>query len=393
MLKVSSKTLDFTFTDVLNLTFNDKGILVKHWDASTGKIHYVLIHRKGGTYDDWLENKVPSHIKKQLDNKGGSSPMTKKDFGELDFKDHVGKKIIVHEKGYGNAALGTLYEVTTSGVKILHRNGFVSGIPYSLIKSWELSNPIGESLINELKKRGLNTNLVDEIGKTFPLPYYFSFIRDPVLGVLGVEVTRPIFVNKGYILSLLLPNSKNYQINLMEDGRIEIPTGDEVMENVNISVLAERIMGVINKAAGSSSSMLEGGVPANSSPLGGIDFRAMNYLVQPMGSFKDLRFGLPTLTISALERIDLDKELDSLRNMVKAGMVPSGERVKEYLAACFQKGKIEEKQDDLLVCLAEIYRLAEEENLETSPQLRESLVIVDTGKFVLLPNNQKVGLN
>ncbi|HAH22147.1 MAG TPA: hypothetical protein DCL49_14765, partial [Candidatus Omnitrophica bacterium] len=96
---------------------------------------------------------------------------------------------------------------------------------------------------------------------------------------------------------------------------------------------------------------------------------------------------------SALERIDLDKELEVLRNMVKAGMVPSGARVKEYLAAVFQKGKMEKKQDDLLVCLAEIYRLAEEENLETSPELRESLVIVDTGKFVLLPNNQKVGLN
>ena len=54
---------------------------------------------------------------------------------------------------------------------------------------------------------------------------------------------------------------------------------------------------------------------------------------------------------------------------------------------------LEEKQDDLLVCLAEIYRLAEEENLETSPELRESLVIVDTGKFVLLPNSQKAGLN
>ena len=60
---------------------------------------------------------------------------------------------------------------------------------------------------------------------------------------------------------------------------------------------------------------------------------------------------------SAIEKIDLDKELEALRNMVKAGMVPAGERVKEYLAACFQKGKIEEKQDDLLVCLAE------EENL------------------------------
>jgi len=53
---------------------------------------------------------------------------------------------------------------------------------------------------------------------------------------------------------------------------------------------------------------------------GGIDFRTMNYLVQPMGSFQDLRFGLPTLTSSALERIDLDQELESLRNMVKAGI-------------------------------------------------------------------------
>jgi len=125
---------------------------------------------------------------------------------------------------------------------------------------------------------------------------------------------------------------------------------------------------------------------------GGIDFRAMNYLVQPMGSFKDLRFGLPTLSLSALQRIDLDQELEALCNMVKAGMVPAGERVKEYLAACFQKGKIEEKQDDLLVCLAEIYRLAEEENLEISPQLRESLVIVDTGKFVL-GSGEKISLS
>ncbi|MDO8747624.1 MAG: hypothetical protein Q7J72_00695 [Candidatus Omnitrophota bacterium] len=161
------------------------------------------------------------------------------------------------------------------------------------------------------------------------------------------------------------------------------PKGDGVKE-----MAGEKIAELKQKA--SSSAMKSSKIPENT---GGIDFRAMNYMVQPMGSFKDLRFGLPTLTSSALERIDLDQELDSLRNMVKAGLVPSGERVKEYLAACFQKGKIEERQDDLLVCLAEIYRLAEEENLETSPELRESLVIVDTGKFVLLPNNQKVGLN
>lgn len=93
------------------------------------------------------------------------------------------------------------------------------------------------------------------------------------------------------------------------------------------------------------------------------------------------------------ERIDLDKELAALRNMASSGIVPSGVRVKEYLAAVFQKGRFAEKQDDLLLCLAEIYRLAEDEVLEISPELNESLVIADTGRFVLLPNNQKVGLN
>lgn len=93
------------------------------------------------------------------------------------------------------------------------------------------------------------------------------------------------------------------------------------------------------------------------------------------------------------KRIDLDKELAALRNMASSGIVPSGQRVKEYLAACFQKGRFAEKQDDLLLCLAEIYRLAEDEVLEASSALNESLVIADTGRFVLLPNNQKVGVN
>ncbi|MDO8747628.1 MAG: hypothetical protein Q7J72_00715 [Candidatus Omnitrophota bacterium] len=178
---------------------------------------------------------------------------------------------------------------------------------------------------------------------------------------------NPTMQETGEIIGYVIQNHK---------GNESLP---EIVDEKIAEIMASSSMETISKS-----------VPKNA---GGIDFRTMNYLVQPMGSFKDLRFGLPTLTSSALERIDLDKELDSLRDMVKAGMVPSGMRVKEYLAACFQKGKIEEKQDDLLVCLAEIYRLAEEENLETSPELRESLVIVDTGKFVLMPNNQKVGLS
>lgn len=125
------------------------------------------------------------------------------------------------------------------------------------------------------------------------------------------------------------------------------------------------------------------GSPVAENKFGGIDFRQMDMLIQPMGSFSGLNFSLPVLSAATLEAMDLDKELEDIRNMVKAGVIPSGERVKEYLAACFQKGRMAEKQDGLLLCLSEIYRLQEEEVMETSPELRESLVIVETGNFVL----------
>ena len=65
------------------------------------------------------------------------------------------------------------------------------------------------------------------------------------------------------------------------------------------------------------------------------------------------------------------------------GIIPSGQRIKEYLAACFQKGKIEDKQEYLLLCLVEVCRLLEDENMESAPELREAIVIADSGRFVL----------
>ncbi|HAH19794.1 MAG: hypothetical protein A2Y00_10745 [Omnitrophica WOR_2 bacterium GWF2_43_52] len=131
-----------------------------------------------------------------------------------------------------------------------------------------------------------------------------------------------------------------------------------------------------------AASPLAGSEPSRDT-LGGIDFRAMNYLTQPMGSFQGLNFTLPLLSSSALEAIDLDEELDQITNMAMQGIIPSGQRIKEYLAACFQKGKIEDKQEYLLLCLVEVCRLLEDENMESAPELREAIVIADSGRFVL----------
>lgn len=111
---------------------------------------------------------------------------------------------------------------------------------------------------------------------------------------------------------------------------------------------------------------------------GGIDFRAMHMAIQPMGSFSGLNFSLPQLTKAELERTNLDAEMQQIENMVEAGIVPSGQRIKEFIAACMQKGEINYRVDNLLLCLIDICKLQEENVTESSPELREALAIVDS---------------
>ncbi len=75
--------------------------------------------------------------------------------------------------------------------------------------------------------------------------------------------------------------------------------------------------------------------------------------------------------------MNIDLELEQLKNLVESGSVPSADRIKELIAACKQKGQINYYADNILLCLADICKLEEENAFETSPELREALVIVD----------------
>ncbi|MEW6009612.1 MAG: hypothetical protein AB1629_08275 [Candidatus Omnitrophota bacterium] len=127
--------------------------------------------------------------------------------------------------------------------------------------------------------------------------------------------------------------------------------------------------------------------PANisSSPLqsitrktGGIDFRVLPMTIQPMGSFRGLNFKVPQLSQAILEQINIDSEMQQIKNMVQAGIAPSGQRIKELIAACMQKKEMSSQVDSLLICLADIFKLEEENASESSPELREALAIVDS---------------
>ncbi|MCX5668952.1 MAG: hypothetical protein NTX89_02365, partial [Candidatus Omnitrophica bacterium] len=79
-----------------------------------------------------------------------------------------------------------------------------------------------------------------------------------------------------------------------------------------------------------------------------------------------------------LGRINVGAEMQQIKSMVQAGITPSGWRVKELIAACIQKKEMNSQVDSLLFCLVDIFKLEEENASESSPELKEALVIVDS---------------
>jgi len=118
--------------------------------------------------------------------------------------------------------------------------------------------------------------------------------------------------------------------------------------------------------------------PVSSNNVGGIDFRTLPITIQPMGSFSGLNFKLPQLSQAELREINVDLEMRQIKNMVQAGIIPSGQRIKELIAVCIQKREMNSYVDNLLLCLADIFKLEEENASESSFDLREALVIVDS---------------
>jgi len=154
----------------------------------------------------------------------------------------------------------------------------------------------------------------------------------------------------------------------------------------NIGVKKSPVATSDNKgSAGSSSpitaasSRATGSSPLDESkPLGGIDFRVMPMTIRPLGTFSGLDFSLPKLSKAELEKMNLDTEMRQISNMVENEMIPSGQRVKELVAACAQKGEMNRRISDLIALLAQTLKLEEETVSESSPELRELLVIVDS---------------
>ncbi|MDD5130507.1 MAG: hypothetical protein PHS66_05610 [Candidatus Omnitrophica bacterium] len=224
----------------------------------------------------------------------------------------------------------------------------------------------------------------------------FGLAKDELDGMLPDEVRR-LFAEATY--GALTGQASNkaigydkeiYDKRFYRDAALmrlpDISTNEGLMDAVSIFYMAFRYFdasnsgaGVVTKspdANGSGQAGVNTGAAAEAP--GGIDFRILPMTIQPMGSLSGLNFKLPQLSQAALEQIDINREMRLISNMVQSGILPSGERIKELVAACVQKGQINSYADNLLLCLADILKLEEENASESSPALKEALVIVNS---------------
>ncbi|MFZ2385864.1 MAG: hypothetical protein WBE75_06660 [Candidatus Omnitrophota bacterium] len=105
---------------------------------------------------------------------------------------------------------------------------------------------------------------------------------------------------------------------------------------------------------------------------GGIDFRALAAGVQPAsGTAVSLKPAIP------LE--NLDKELDDIRGMIHKGIIPSGEKIRNYAVSIFQKRDVRREVEEIRACILEILRLEEDYALDCEPGFVRLISVLEFG--------------
>jgi len=113
------------------------------------------------------------------------------------------------------------------------------------------------------------------------------------------------------------------------------------------------------------------------SDKGGIDFRSLPIVTQPVNPA--LR---PQLSpqLSGKGTLELSEEWKEIDRMLKAGITPSIERIKDYITASCSAGDAAKDLDKALSCIADILRLQEDQLIPTDRALEELLVLLESGK-------------
>ena len=172
------------------------------------------------------------------------------------------------------------------------------------------------------------------------------------------------------IISLLKNANYNVEQRPPYNSRLPIPTG----------------YGLISATLKTTQPLTDGNqnTPAkpaanNSSPavtFGGIDFRSLPIVTR---AISNLSANIAGSAITRLQDIDLSQEWRDIQNLTQSGITPSPERIKEYLQGLFLKDNYSrEKAQNVILCLADILRLEEENYLATDSLLKDILIVLSS---------------
>jgi hypothetical protein len=117
--------------------------------------------------------------------------------------------------------------------------------------------------------------------------------------------------------------------------------------------------------------------PQNQQPApGGIDFRALPMTIKPVPAMAP---GSRVTAPPALN-ISLDKEWSEIERMINAGIIPSIDRLKEYLESCGDSERLGRGMDKVIACIADILRIEEDRCELTDSALKQLLVLLESNK-------------
>lgn len=116
-------------------------------------------------------------------------------------------------------------------------------------------------------------------------------------------------------------------------------------------------------------------VPPKSDVKGGIDFRALPIINQ---AISNLSLNNSRISLSSLGKVNLDRELEEIQRLIRAGITPSTERIKEYVQISYLKG--DSDMEKIVSCIADVLRLEEERCCSTEATLKDILVVLESGK-------------
>jgi ribosomal protein S18 acetylase RimI-like enzyme len=109
---------------------------------------------------------------------------------------------------------------------------------------------------------------------------------------------------------------------------------------------------------------------------GGIDFRGLPIIAQNISPIA----AQGVLAAVNTKNINTDSSLGQMRSMLNAGIIPSCERLKEFLIASCAKDDCKDNLDGALSCIADILKMEEDRVQPTDPALREFLVLLESGR-------------